>query len=594
MQSDKAVHIFVSYAHKDEAWRKALFGQSISTPSGLCTAWTDDMIEPGSRWDETIDKELNEATVAVLLVSKHFLKSLYIGRKELPFILKKRLSDGLKLLWIPIGNIGTVQGTELASIQAACPLKKPLTARPRGDPSILDKVVEEVRDWIQAAIDPVGVPLMRRLSKSHEPFSLICQTDMSMVYKSRDRNLERPVAIKALIDTDKLDHFRQNARDAARIADEPNFVKLYEAVVTTPPFYCVMQYVEGPNLRTWIESDNRRPLAVVIRILSKVTKALIAAHALGASYGNLRPSNIVLATNNEPYILPMGRRVNDRRGPKVLDELERRSPEAEKIAYLAPEQFDDEIETVSGELSDQYMLGLLAYELITGTLPPSIGNKAPSLASLAEIRRLRGAAFNDLPLVSDLRPDCSEELARIIQRMCKRRPQDRYPSLADLLRDVRRQEDVALTSVRDSYDRCMEEQRRTGKSFFEAFYKTFFERRQDAVPLFENLGARHNEILEKTVLGLFSFYEQERARAPNEPNVLTDVAQKHDRQHRNIGLDFYAPFTEALIDTACGAPSSSAYVFDPRCRDHEPDQSRMRSAWRDVLQPGVEYMKSKY
>jgi hypothetical protein len=240
------------------------------------------------------------------------------------------------------------------------------------------------------------------------------------------------------------------------------------------------------------------------------------------------------------------------------------------------------------------MLGLLAYELITGTLPPSIGNKAPSLSSLAEIRRLRGAAFTDLPLVSDLRPDCSEELARIIQRMCRRRPQDRYPSLAELRRDVRRQEDLALAHVRESYARCMKEQCRTGKSFFEAFYRTFFERRKDAVPLFENLGARQYEILENAMADLFSFYEQEWAREPNEPNVLTQVAQQHDRQHRNIGLDFYAPFTEALIDTACGAPSSSAYVFDPRCRDHEPDQSRMRSAWRDVLRPGVEYMMSKY
>ena len=65
-------------------------------------------------------------------------------------------------------------------------------------------------------------------------------------------------------------------------------------------YYSAMQYIDGQNLRAWIESDRRRPLPIVIRILSTVTRALIAAHALGISYGNLKPSNIVLVKNNVP------------------------------------------------------------------------------------------------------------------------------------------------------------------------------------------------------------------------------------------------------------------------------------------------------
>jgi serine/threonine-protein kinase len=86
-------------------------------------------------------------------------------------------------------------------------------------------------------------------------------------------------------------------RDAARIADEPNFVKLYEAVLPQRQPYCVMQCIDGQNLRTWIQSDGHRPLAIVIRILSRIAGALIAAHTLGLSYGNLKPSNIVLGRN---------------------------------------------------------------------------------------------------------------------------------------------------------------------------------------------------------------------------------------------------------------------------------------------------------
>jgi hypothetical protein len=588
MTSDRPTRIFVSYAHKDQVWRNALFKQSFDTPAGIHSAWTDDRIEPGSLWNDKIDQELQQATVAVLLVSKYFLQSVYISRKELPKLLRKRLSDGLKLLWIPIGNVPSIHG-ELAKIQAVYALSKPLAARPN------DKAVQDVRYQIQAAIDPIGVPLMRDLAERYDPFVLIGRTDTAMVYKSLDRRLQRTVAIKTLIDTHNIDHFHFAARDAALVADQPNFVKLYDAELTGRWPYCVMQYIEGQSLRRWIEADNRRPLAVVIRILSQVTKALIAAHGLGEGYGNLRPSNIVLAKNNEPFIQPMGRRINDYRGRKLLDELEHRSTDSEEIAYLAPEQFDDAIETVSGELTDQYMLGLLAFELITGTLPPTIGGKPSSAASLTDIRRHGSAAFSELPLVSALRPDCSEVMVKIIQRMTRRQPVERYRSLKELLVDVRGQEDVVLARVRESYARCLNEQAARGMSFFEATYKAFFARRSDAQPLFEHLGPRQYEILENALVGLFSFYEQERARTPNEPNVLSQVARKHDRHHLRIGLDFYAPFAESIVDTACGSTAASVeFVFDPKCRDHAGGARDIRAAWRDVLTPGVEYMKGKY
>ena len=127
---DRPIRIFVSYAHEDEAWREALFSQSLYTPAGMNFAWTDDRLEPGAGWDETIGDKLRQATVAVLLVSRHFLSSVYIQRKELPELLKKRVSEGLKLLWIPIGNIESLPQGELANIQAAYSLRRPLSARP--------------------------------------------------------------------------------------------------------------------------------------------------------------------------------------------------------------------------------------------------------------------------------------------------------------------------------------------------------------------------------------------------------------------------------------------------------------------------------
>jgi serine/threonine protein kinase len=357
----------------------------------------------------------------------------------------------------------------------------------------------------------------------------------------------------------------------------------------------LLQYIDGPNLRSWIEADNRRPLGTVIRILSGVVRALVAVHALGYGYGNLRPSNIMLSKNNEPFILPMGRRVAERRGRSVLDELESRSPDNEEIAYLTPEQFDEEHATVSAELSDQYMLGLLAFELITGKMPTAIGGEPPSPESLALIRTKGSSAFGALPLASDLRDGCPKELAKIIRRMTSLRPEKRYASLTELRAEVRRQEDIALTRVRESYKRCLAEQKRTKRSFFEAVYKIFFERRPDAQEKFQNLGPRQFEVLENAIVSLFAFYEQERVRQPNEPNVLTKTAQKHDRHNLQIGLDFYSPFVDSIIDTACGATGAEAFVFDKRCRGgNESARERMRSEWIEVLRPGVDYMKESY
>ena len=107
---------------------------------------------------------------------------------------------------------------------------------------------------------------------------------------------------------DMLGDFAQRICDAATIADEPNFVHLYDANLSGQRPHCIMQHIEGKTLRGWIESDKRRPLPAVIRILHKITRAVAIAHERKVYYGNLKPSNILLGSNNEPYIQPMGRR----------------------------------------------------------------------------------------------------------------------------------------------------------------------------------------------------------------------------------------------------------------------------------------------
>ena len=254
-----------------------------------------------SDWDESIGDALRQATVAILLVSRHFLTSVYISRKELPALLQKRLSDGLKLLWVPIGPLDDLGDHELAAIQAAHSLGRPLPIRPVGAPDVLEKIARRVRYAISRQSIQSASPHARAGGR-FEPFVQVARTDMVVVYRSRDRILQRVVAIKALRDLALIDKFARALRDAAVVADEPHFVKMYDAVLADPHPYCVMQFVDGQSLRRWIDADHRRPFSIVMRILSQVTRALVGAHALDVATGTcVHPTLFSRATTTHSF-----------------------------------------------------------------------------------------------------------------------------------------------------------------------------------------------------------------------------------------------------------------------------------------------------
>lgn len=587
MQQPKPARIFVSYAREDEPWRQALFAQALALPDGIQLAWTDDRIQPGSDWDDSISEALRDATVAVLLVSRHFLKSIYIARKELPALLDKRLADGLKLLWIPIGRLDDLGDHELASIQSAHSLRHPLPAHPSGATDV-EQLVRQIRYEIQAAIDPLGVPLMNDLASRFEPFVRIARTDMVAVYRSLDRHLQRPVAIKVLCDADKADAYARSARDAAMVADEPHFVKMYDAVLTGAHPYCIMQFVDGQSLRRWIDADRCRPLSIVMKILSQVTRALVSAHARGSGYGNLRPSNVILSRTNRAFVQPMGLRVNEFRGARLVDELALRSPDAEMIAYLAPEQFDEGIETVSAEHTDQYTLGLLAFELITGAMPPAFQAKATVAESLAVLRLEGRTAFVQLPRPTVLRPDCPEVVATVIERMTCANPGDRYRTLKDVLIDMRRMEDITLARARESFGRCLEQQASTGRSLAQAVFAIQRERKPGQVGPTTAIRADQCAGFEDLVRELFVLYEQERGHVPRLATTSSQGPGTSDGNRRALCFDVDASFASALVDAVCG--SVPGWACDPRCALEPGQAPAIRSAWREVLRPGTESM----
>ena len=108
--------------------------------------------------------------------------------------------------------------------------------------------------------------------------------------------------------------------------------------------------------------------------------------------------------------------------------------------------------------------------------------------------------------------------------MTSMRPEDRYPTLNELLIDMRRQEDIALARARESFDRCLAHQAATGRSFAQAVYESLFDRRPDARRAFVDIGPKQYAIPESAIVELFFYRNTART-------ARTECADPHSPAH---------------------------------------------------------------
>ncbi len=601
------LQIFVSYSHEDAAWTRRLFDEYISTTWGDCRIWTDAQIRVGQRWDAEIQSHLDAAGVAILLVSKRFLKSAFIMGQEYPRIIARRDDPAFRIVWIPV-DIAPRQlklaVPELLRIQGATPLRAALPASPDRsvEPAQVEQWRQQIRAQVQAAVDPVGTELARRVAPRYEIRRWLAEGNLAVVYQAVDRVLDRPVAIKALKDKDQRGRFIDDVRQAIRTSDQACFVNVYDAGFDETATYCVLQYVEGRNLRQRIgdhiaeHPGHGMPIERIRRIFVGVASALAAGHSRGLAFGNIKPSNVILDGDDRPFILPACRRRDGSAGQRRrLAALLLRArqgagtgqpaddADSEDLNYLLPEHFGPQYEDIDDARSDQYMLGLLAYEMIAGGLPDGLVDPV----ALAEGR---GSAFAELPPLTARRRLCPARIAMMIARMTARRPADRYPDLKAVLEEARLLEDLSLSIARDSYRRCAASPG-FENVFFDRFYRAFIQACPEAEAFFSRFGAddwaRQHRMLKEAILLLFAFRQLDDG--PHEPNVLSRIAASH----AGIPANIHGRFVDALVDTVCGNPALGLAAFDPECRADDAQRELIAHHWRESVRPGVAYMQSR-
>lgn len=242
---------------------------------------------------------------------------------------------------------------------------------------------------------------------------------MAAVYLAREVRLSRLVAIKVmspalLMDDTMVDRFRQEAVTLANV-NHPNIVPIFTVQEVDDLHFFVMKFVEGRGLDAMIRDAAPMPVDMVRALLFEVGSALAAAHRRGIVHRDVKPANILVDMEGRAIVTDFGiAKVAEMPGHTVTGTT------VGTPAYMSPEQC---IGTAVTSASDQYSLGVVAYELLTGR-PPFGGSTLVVMRAHTETppREIR-----------ELRADCPEELASAVQRMLAKSPEERWPTLTQAL-----------------------------------------------------------------------------------------------------------------------------------------------------------------
>jgi hypothetical protein len=228
----------------------------------------------------------------------------------------------------------------------------------------------------QTLVREEGVP--RTIEDKYFVTRLLGRGGMGSVYMATQKRLNRPVAVKVLLShlvgsSSMRSRFEREARIVARLR-HPGIVTIHDfGVLTAGHAYLVMEYLEGQTLRKTIGSGPQ-PVAKMLDLMRPIVDAVDSAHRAGVVHRDLKPENIMIVPDREtellsPRVLDFG--LAKMAGPIGDDEATIvQSGHSVGIVgtlmYIAPEILGGQHATAR---SDQYSLGLIAYELLTGAHP---------------------------------------------------------------------------------------------------------------------------------------------------------------------------------------------------------------------------------
>ncbi|MEM9184975.1 MAG: serine/threonine-protein kinase [Planctomycetota bacterium] len=300
------------------------------------------------------------------------------------------------------------------------------------------------------AIDGLLAPTS--VAPGYEIVGLLGHGGIGIVYRARQPNLDREVALKTISTarvresaagkgSTAVARFQQEAKAIAKLK-HPNIVTAYDYGAGDDRLYLAMEMVDGIDLETFINRHDRVDEATAWQLVRQTAAALSAALESGIVHRDIKPANLLLAEPPAGYPMPRGvplLKVTDF-GLARLSTTVPGQGDAEDATrltmtgatmgtphYMAPEQIDD---AQVGHLADIYALGATAYHMIAGE---------PPLAGLSLIKIFTAKLSGEGASINDLPPDVSQPTRDLLAAMLAHEPSDRpqdYPALLGRVSEV--------------------------------------------------------------------------------------------------------------------------------------------------------------
>jgi serine/threonine-protein kinase len=257
----------------------------------------------------------------------------------------------------------------------------------------------------------------------YEILSELGRGGMATVFLAHDISLDRKVAIKVmaphLLEGEGMsERFKLEARTAAQLS-HPHIIPIYAVKETESTLFFVMKFVEGKPLDDIIKKMGQLPIPMVKDILTKVGSALGYAHRRGVVHRDVKPANVMIDEEGTPIVTDFGiAKVAEAKG------LTMTGTTIGTPTYMSPEQC--EAKEVTGS-SDQYSLGVVAWEMLTGSAP---------FAGDSAVTTMYKHCHEPLPPLQDFRPDSPAEVLETVTRMLSKAPSERWPSLEAAMRKL--------------------------------------------------------------------------------------------------------------------------------------------------------------
>jgi serine/threonine protein kinase len=271
-----------------------------------------------------------------------------------------------------------------------------------------------------SAVDEADLAVREALATDFQLEGYLGQGGMSVVFLARETALNRLVALKVVprrftVDGNGADRFRQEATIAASL-DHPNIVPIHRLGETSRCLWLAMKYIRGRTLEQMLRDTGPLSLHDCFSVMEQVVGALHYAHRRGVIHRDLKPANVMLDDSGWAFLCDFGvaKQVGNPRLTQTGGTLG--TP-----LYMSPEQLYGK---PLDARSDQYALGVLTFELLTGVHPFAAD-------SVGEI--IRRHCSEQAPPLGQFRADLPPRVAEGLARALSKNPEARFPDVTEFL-----------------------------------------------------------------------------------------------------------------------------------------------------------------